>query len=208
MSNSSYNVHRVENTTDYTWQAFLRGDQNAFTQIYRQYAVNLFGFGRKFSVDEQLLDDAVQEVFVDLFLKREKLAGNIKNIKAYLFVALKNNLLKKLDKSRRIPTLGLDNFRELNFNIEYDAQQNMIDFEIEEETSFRLTKAISQLSKKQKEIIYLRFEEELDYPEIAQVLQISIESARKQIYRALKALRESLDNKDIATLVCIFIKKS
>ncbi|RKD90965.1 RNA polymerase sigma factor [Mangrovibacterium diazotrophicum] len=208
MSISSHNVHRVENTSDYTWQAFLRGDQDAFTQIYHQYAENLFRFGRKFSVDEQLLDDAVQEVFVDLYLKREKLAGNIKNIKAYLFVALKNNLLKKLDKSRRIPTLGLDNFRELNFEIEYDAQQNMINFEIEEETNVRLTQAINQLSKKQKEIIYLKFEEELDYPEIAEVLLISVESARKQIYRALKSLRESLDSEEFTTLLYIFVKKS
>lgn len=198
----------VDNTNDYTWQAFLIGDENAFTKVYHRYAESLFSFGRKFNVDEQLLDDAVQEVFVDLFLKRQKLAGSIKNVKAYLFVALKNNLLKKIDKSRRLPTLGLDNFRDLNFVIEYDAQQNMINSEIEDETNQRLTEAINQLSKKQKEIIYLKFEEELDYPEIAQVLKIGVESARKQIYRAIKSLRESLDHQELNTLFYIFLKKS
>ncbi len=197
-----------KNTTEYTWQAFLMGDEDAFTKIYHQYAEALFNFGRKFDVNEQLLDDAVQEVFVDLFLKRETHAGNIKNLKAYLFVALKNNLLKKLDKSRRLPTLGLDSFRSLDFKIEYDAQQHMIDLEIEDETTQKLTQAIEQLSKKQKEIIYLKFEEELDYPDIAQVLQISVESARKQIYRAIKSLRQSLDHQINTPLLYIFLKKS
>jgi len=199
---------RIENPNDYTWQSFLQGDENAFTKIYHQYSENLFSFGKKFNIDEQQLDDAVQEVFVDLFLKKRKLDANIQNLKAYLFVALKNNLLKKLDKSRRIRTLGVDNFRNLDFTIEYDAQQHMISSEIEDETNQRLTEAINQLSKRQKEIIYLKFEEELDYPEIAQILKISVESARKQIYRAIKSLRESLDFKELKTLLCIFIKKS
>ncbi|WP_163707328.1 RNA polymerase sigma factor [Mangrovibacterium lignilyticum] len=193
---------------DYTWQAFLNGNESAFTQLYNQYAKNLFSYGKKFNIDDQLVDDAVQEVFVDLFLKRKKLAGGIKDLKAYLFVSLKNNLLKKIEKKKRLPTLGLDNFSNLNFNIEYDPQENIISSEDQKETNERLSEAIGQLSKKQKEIIYLKFEEELDYPELAQVLQIGVESARKQIYRAMKSLRKSLDYKDLNTLIAFFIKKS
>ncbi|WP_372772692.1 RNA polymerase sigma factor [Mangrovibacterium sp.] len=197
----------AENTNDFTWQAFLNGDEDAFAKIYHLYSEPLFNFGRKFKVDEQLLDDAVQEVFIDLFLKRQKLAVKIKSIKAYLFVALKHNLLKKLNRSRKIYSLGIENFRDLDFNIDYDAQQTIINSEIEIETNQRLAEAIEKLSKKQKEIIYLKFEEELDYPEIAKILQISVESARKQIYRAIKALRESFDNHPIKTLLSIFLKK-
>lgn len=193
---------------DFQWQAFLNGDEKAFSAIYNRFAVNLYAYGKKFSVDEQLLDDAVQEVFVDFYMKRQSIVQEVKNPKAYLFVALKNNLLKKISLKKRITNIGFDNFRHLNFEVEYDAQEKLISSEIEEESRGKLQEAINQLSKKQKEIIYLKFEEELDYPEVAEVLQISIDSARKQLYRAIKSLRLSLDFEEINALIHLFIKKS
>lgn len=201
-------LRNEENNIDYTWYTFLRGDKSAFTRIYEQYAKNLFLFGKKFNPDEQAVDDAVQEVFVELYMKRDTLGDNIKNLKAYLFVALKNNLLKKSIKERKSPVLSMESFSNLDFNIEYDVQEILINTEIKSEASEKLSAAIAQLSKKQKEIIYLKFEEELDYPEIAEILQISIESARKQIYRAIKTLRQSIDLEEVRVLFSIFFKKS
>ncbi len=197
-----------KNNIDYTWYTFLKGDEGAFTRIYNQYAGNLFLFGKKFSTDAQIVDDAVQEVFVELYMKRETLGENIQNLKAYLFVALKNNLLKRSIKEKKIPVLSMESFSNLDFNIEYDIQETLINSEIKSEASERLSSAIEQLSKKQKEIIYLKFEEELDYPEIAKILQISIESARKQIYRAIKTLRQSIELQEIKILLSIFFKRN
>ena len=192
---------------NYNWQAFLKGNEEAFTYIYKQVAANLFSYGKKFNIDEENVNDAIQEVFVDLFLKRQKINIEIQNLKAYLFVALKNNLLKKLNHRKRIPTLTLDTYNDLDFNIVYDQQEQLIFKENTTSTNDKLNQAIETLSKKQKEIIYLKFEEELDYPEIAKIMQISIESARKQIYRALKTLRKSLDYKELETFFKLFIKK-
>lgn len=193
---------------DYTWYTFLRGDESGFTRIYNQYAGNLFRYGKKFNTDDQIVDDAVQEVFVELYMKRDTLGENIQNLKAYLFVALKNNLLKKSLKEKKSPVLSMENYSKLDFNIEYDIQETLINSEIKSEASQKLSSAIDQLSKKQKEIIYLKFEEELDYPEIAKILQISIESARKQIYRAIKNLRQSIESDGVKILLSIFFKKN
>lgn len=194
--------------TDFSWNALRANSEELFSQLYQHYAENLYAFGQKFSVGDDLLQDAVQEVFVDLFIRSREGTVSIANLKAYLFVALKNNLLKKIARKKRLPTLTFDVYQELDFNITYDPQEQLIASELNTESSRKLQAAIQALSKKQKEIIYLKFEEGLDYPDIARVLQISVESARKQIYRALKSLRESFDAKELQTLLCIFFKKS
>lgn len=194
--------------TDASWNALLLNCEDTFGQLYRHHADSLFAFGRKFTADEDLLQDAVQEVFVDLFVRSRDRSVSIFNLKAYLFVSLKNNLLKKSARKKKFPVVTLDVYKELDFNITYDPQEQLIASELNTESRLKLQTAIQALSKKQKEIIYLKFEEGLDYPDIARILQISIESARKQLYRALKSLRESFDAKKLQTLICIFFKKS
>lgn len=66
---------------------------------------------------------------------------------------------------------------------------------------------MSHLPEKQKEAVYLRFNEAMDYPEIAIILGITIESVRKQVYRALKTVRELLDNKSFTILFHFLQKK-
>lgn len=197
-----------EKRLDDTWNSVRTNADEAFTHIYHQYAGSLYRFGKKFDIDEELVYDAIQEVFVDLFLKSRDISSSVINLKAYLFVALKNNLLKKIDRQKRLPTLTIDIYKDLDFNITYDPQEQLLQKEHDLETNLKVSEAINALSKKQKEIIYLKFEEELDYPDIARVMQISVESARKQLYRAIKSLRESLGKEGIQTLLFIFSKKS
>ena len=59
----------------------------------------------------------------------------------------------------------------------------------------------------EKEIVYLKFEEELDYKDIAQIMGISVESARKSMHRAIRALRHVLDTESFYTVLIIIAKK-
>ncbi|MDP2335302.1 MAG: RNA polymerase sigma factor, partial [Bacteroidota bacterium] len=113
--------------------------------------------------------------------------------------------IKKLKSKRRFEggEISDDKFTELEFSAEYQ----LIEFEHNEELRIKLTNALNNLPRKQKEAVYLRFNESLDYPEIAIILGITIESVRKQVYRALKTVRELLDNKSIMTLFYFFSKK-
>jgi RNA polymerase sigma factor (sigma-70 family) len=192
----------------FLWQSFLKGDDRSFAIIYQQYAESLLSYGYKFNLDKEIVHDALQEVFIDLYLKRGKLHIGIDNLKGYLFTALKNNLLKKIIKKKRIGFDDLDTVQpELHFDIEYSFHDQLIELEISGETKRKLYTAIETLSSKQKEIIFLKFEEELDYPEIAKMLNITIESAHKQLYRALKSLRNLIDPKVLQTFFFFFQKK-
>lgn len=179
---------------DLLWSSFLNGDDKGFSVIYQLHINRLLSYGYKLCPDREWVHDSIQEVFLDLFLRRKKQDRHIKNLKAWLFVAIRNSLVKKMVKSRKFEPIVTDGEQEfIFFNTEYTIQEQLIDFEGSGELKEKLNAAVNNLPPKQKEIIYLKFEEELDYPEISAIMEISIESARKLMYRALLSLRKIVD---------------
>jgi len=189
------------------WDAFLKGDDKAFAGIYYAFVSALLSYGRKLTPDNDMLHDTVQEIFMDVYLKRNNQHNPIFNIKAYLFIALKNSLLRKLVNNRKYDDRELDDTLMGEFRVEYSFEEKLISYEISEEKRIRLQQAIVTLSSGQKEIIYLKFEEGLSYSEIAELMNITIESARKQLYRALLSLRHILDSESFMILFSFFRKK-
>lgn len=94
------------------------------------------------------------------------------------------------------------------FHTEYLFQHQNFGFELSDELLKKLQQNINNLPSRQKEIIYLKFEEEMEYPEIAFILNISVESARKLLYRALVTLRKTIDPKFAQTLLLVYFKKN
>jgi len=189
------------------WNSFLDGDDKAFAAVYDIFINALLSYGKKLTSDRELIHDAIQEIYLDLYQKRSIKHIPISNLKAYLFIALKNAILKKILQNRIYDDKEVDDHLLNEFNIEYSFQDQLISREISEEKHQRLQKAIVTLSFKQKEIIYLKFEEELEYPEISRLMKITVESARKQLYRALLSLRQILDNETFLILLSVLRKK-
>nr|MBD3620626.1 sigma-70 family RNA polymerase sigma factor [Sunxiuqinia sp.] len=196
------------NSIDFLWNAFLRGDDKSFSAIYQQHIEAMFSYGYKLSADREIVHDCIQEIFIDLFLKREKVNVRIENLKSYLFVALRNCIGKKMSKKRRFePIRSGEESNDISFQTEYSFQDKLIELEISGEIKKKLQTAVNSLPDRQKEIIYLKFEEEMDYSEIADILKISVESARKLLYRSLLSLRKIVDPAVVQTLFAIFFRK-
>lgn len=182
---------KAENNIWLVWKSFQSGDKEAFAYLYNLYVDVLYCYGTKLSKNEEMVKDAIQEVFLDLYLKRDKNETNPENLKYYLILALKRNLIKKLKRDRK---LVYTETNELLFEPEYSIEKTIIDQELVVAINRSVSNALNRLPSKQKEALYLRFNEALEYNEIAKLLNISIESVRKQVYRALKTLRKSLGN--------------
>ena len=182
------------------WGKFLSGNKEAFAFLYNYHINSLYRYGTKLCKDESLVKDAIQEVFMDLYLKRKKNRTNPSNIKFYLILALKRNLIKKIKRNKKYPTIV--STKELNFEPEYCIEKKIIDGEKEKEVHEIILESLRKLPSKQKEAVFLRFNESLEYDEIAKILNITIESARKQVYRAVKTLKK-LVKKQIIVL-CLF----
>lgn len=187
-----------------TWISFKGGNKEAFAIFYNAHIDRLFQYGQKLCVDVDTIKDAIQEVFLDLYLNREKLKTKPENLKYYLLLSLKRNLIKKLVYKRRFDWENKS--REKEIDLEFSAEYQLIEKEQDEETRSSVIQALNQLPQKQREAVYLRYNEALEYSEIAVILGITIESVRKQIYRALKTVRELIDNKPNVILLHFFQK--
>ena len=152
------------------FQRFVDGDDAAFTFIYNKYVDLLLQYGRSLGFEKEVLKDAIQDVFVKLYLNRRNLS-EVRNLKYYLFRSLKNNLLDMLKVS--VDTCSIDDYQ-YKFTIKWNILNELIAEEDKKEIEGKLNKLLSSLTGRQREIIYLRFIHELEYEEIASLMHLSL----------------------------------
>ena len=113
------------------------------------------------------------------------------NVKYYLFKSLKRKINRKYNK-RIIPVSRYfqDSMNEFDKRYTKSPEELIILSELASEKSFKLSVALNTLTEKQKQGLYLRFNREKSYMEIAEIMGVSIESSRTTVYRAIKALRK------------------
>ena len=171
------------------WTDFVKGDRAAFAYLYNKYIQELYNYGFKICGDEELVKDAIQEIFVSIYLNKHKLSQP-KSVKFYLMLALKRAVIKKIVQKRK--SIFHDDFEPF-FEPDLSIESSVVNQEEIEEQKTQVLQLLESLPSKQKEAVYLRFVEGLDYEEIAEILEVNIESARKQIYRAVKSMRDQLN---------------
>lgn len=156
--------------------------------LYDMYADQLFAYGMQFSSDKNQVMDAIHDLFLNLFKYRKNLAAT-DNVTFYLFRSLKNNLLKAENKNRRFLTKGTSHDEKSRDN---SIEDRICEQEFENERAYKLAKAVTTLSKKQRKALALRFTEERSYEEVAAIMNVSVQTSRTIIYRAIKTLRKQL----------------
>lgn len=186
------------------WKLFKSGDKEAFAVLYNLHIDALYHYGTKICKDDDAVKDSLQELFLELFLKRDKIDIVPSKLKYWLLLALKRNLIKKLQAGRKIYHVIME---PTDFDPEYNIEFQLIERERDEEFNAKVSLALNQLPSKQKEAIYLRFNECLEYHEIAAILEITVESVRKQVHRALKSIRQCFENDSIKIPFTGILKK-
>ena len=179
----------VENKSDerMLWSRFLKGDNQVLSLIYLHHANALFDYGCRFTVDQDLVKDCIQEVFCTLIRTRKNLSET-DNVRLYLLKSLKRRIIRDIkdvgNKPRSLddPDYSFD----LRFSENLDDQMN----ELDEEKRHLIAEAMQSLTDRQKEAIYLRFNRGLEYEEISFLLNLNYQSSRALIHRAIEKLRE------------------
>jgi len=184
-------MQETRNKDDSLWKDFRNGDDTALYKLYDLYADALLGFGMHFSRDTGLLKDCIHDLFLDLFKYRNSLSYT-DNVKFYMFKSLKRKIQKELSKKSLFDSDSDSKSLQGEAVPSYD--EVIIETEIEQENFKRLRQAVDKLPCQQQEALFLKFQQDLSYQQIAQIQNISIESARTNIYRAIKALRQSFEN--------------
>lgn len=183
------------------WHDLKAGDKSCFNQLFRKYYSGLYYYGLKIFPDPDFVKECIQEVFIRVWETRKSLA-DVKNVKAYLIVSVRRMILTQKEKNKGKQNLEIGQAE--NYSFFFDVNEFEKHEEISDEIRQVLLTAINSLTKNQREMIMLFFYHELTYPEIAQILEISIPAARNLMYRTLIHLRESIGERSLNTMKNMF----
>ncbi len=171
------------------WKKLKDGDKTALERIYSTHIAGLLKYGRKFSRNDSVIEDCVQDLFVELWKNREGL-GMTDSIQRYLMVALRRKVIRQLGRSKK--WVSDKEPTELDFDAEISIDHKLIELEISAERAVQVKEAMENLSKRQKEVIYLKYISGLDYEDIGEIMDINYQSARNLVSNALRALKKHL----------------
>jgi RNA polymerase sigma factor (sigma-70 family) len=166
--------------------SFLRGDNDAFVSIYNKYVDELFAYGIGLGFERETLKDAIQDTFVKFYVNKKQLK-DIVHLRYYLFRMLKNRLLdiyKSTSKERIFEIIELPFLIEASVLDELVAREDRIALETE------IGNLLKILTDRQREAVYLRFIQEMEYEEVASLLDMTPQAVRKLVARAIKRMRE------------------
>jgi RNA polymerase sigma factor (sigma-70 family) len=182
------------------WEDFRCGDESAFIHIYTTHFKDLISFGYQFCRDLQLIEDCVQDLFVDLRRKRIKLSPIKNSIRLYLFQALKRRIT---DYQKKLNKVNLSNCTEnYIFEIIQPHEAQIIDEQVYHELIDKLNCAIKQLTVRQREALYYLYFKNMSYEEIRVLMGLdNIKSVRNLIYKAIAALKPLIETSIIVLIV-------
>jgi RNA polymerase sigma-70 factor (family 1) len=179
--------------------AVATGDRSAFNQLYAAHINYVFNYIYLFTKSKEETEELLQEVFVNLWEKREKLA-EVESFKNYLFRAAKNRLITNV-RHMQVKHRVLSEIRR-----SADDSQHTTEYDVTfKEYHQVLKKAIEKLPPKRKLIFQMNIENGLSYDEIAHQLQISKSVVKNQFYKALDFIRQYLAQHGAGSLTVIII---
>jgi RNA polymerase sigma factor (sigma-70 family) len=184
-------------TEEALWQAVTEGCEVAFEQLYRCYFSDLFYYGKQYLREEEAVNDAIQDLFVDIWRTRRSL-GQARSVKLYLMISLR----RKIHRSQRPEERIRRNWEDLPESVlpTYASAEAIL---AERENDFfqaeRLNDWLTQLPARQHEALVLRYYHDMEYAEIAELLDIREQTSRNLVQKALQTLRKF----SISLIFCI-----
>lgn len=169
------------------WERLKAGDTAAFGEISTRYYRLLFDYGRKFTKDRELIKDVIQDVLLLIWQKREQIDSN-ENVKLYLLKIVRNRLYKELQKQQLRATEAY--FEQMEF---IDSEETLIiSTESAQSSIAKLNLHLKNLPKRQQEVLFLKFYQDLSNDEIAEVMHINRQSVANLLHNGLRLLKMRL----------------
>jgi RNA polymerase sigma factor (sigma-70 family) len=178
---------------------FIKGEQSCFEQIIHRHKNKVFAYISLYIRDEALAEDIFQDTFLKVIqsIKAGKYSDNGKFLSWVMRIA--HNLI--IDHFRRIKqmnTISNDNYESDLFNSKRFAEDNVEDNIIKRQIHQDVRRIISHLPEDQKEVVILRHYAGLSFKEIAEITNVSINTALGRMRYALINMRKLVDEKKIS----------
>jgi RNA polymerase sigma-70 factor (ECF subfamily) len=177
-----YNIY-----TDRELLSFLKSDNHAaFAEIYNRYWSIMYMHALKMLCNEEDARDTVQEVFTTLWTKAAHITSGA-NLAGYLYVATKNRVIDLIAQHK----VRANYLESLSLFIDENSN-TIVEAITQKELMLALYAEIEQLPPKMKVIVEMRIKQQLSYKAIAEELDISDTTVKKQISNSIKILKTRL----------------
>lgn len=186
------------------WQSFKNGDNTSFEKIYHSYFDKLYDYGLRLVDDREMVKDTIHDLFVKLWKNKSNL-GNVTAVRPYLLVALRSSIFNKLEQEKRLKFTDVQ--EETGFEVLFSVESDYINKESNRTQAKKLIDAINQLTSRQKEVIYLRYFQEMEYEDVANIMDITVKATYKLNARALEMLRSIMGTTSITLFLLLAILK-
>jgi RNA polymerase sigma factor (sigma-70 family) len=184
--------------------AIRSGDYDAFTLLYNKYIHTLTQYGLKFIADLPAVEDCLHDVFVWLWANRQKLDMHT-SVKSYLFKAVRTTMMHWLQKQNRLRGLNPGDEQGYLFELQLTPETRVLHNESQRQLRQQIEGVLNVLTPKQKEVIYLRYYEGLDFEEIARNMKLSVKACYKLMGRAIAILREKIPGSLALLLILLLL---
>ncbi len=185
-------MHQLDIRID--WKAFVAGDERIFDHVYNTFFDVLYNYGCKYTSNRELVEDAVQDLFVRFWKNRASL-NEPPSLKNYLFKAFRNHMNDRLKADGRY--IAADFGEQHMFEAVPSPEAVRVAAERVEAKQVKLAEAMTKLTDRQREAIFLRFYEGFSYPDIAELMGITVKATYKLMARSIDTIRDSLGRNSI-----------
>ncbi len=167
------------------FEEFRKGNENAYEKIFQKYYPPLCSFALQYLPEKETCEDIVQEVMIAIWEKKT-IFKNVDAFKTYLYTSVKNKALNVI-KHQKVKTRHEDEIKFL------DSEEFFTDKIIEEEVHAILFECYKALPEQCHRVFKLSYLEGLRLKEVAEKLNISVNTVKTQKYRAIKLIKERFE---------------
>lgn len=171
----------------YIWEEFKNGEEYALSYVYNQNIDFLFCFGKRISKDEDFILDVIQDLFYEL-IRTKKNLGKTDNIRLYLLKSFRRKLIRELQRKQK--QSGSNDEIEIQPDIVFSVEEDIISTEENSKRLEIIRQGMKELNQKQREVLYYKFTLGFDYTQISEIMQVTNDSARQLVSRAIASLKK------------------
>ena len=169
------------------WSKLKAGDEKSFSLLFEKYYADLINYGNSFSPFAEKVQDCVQDVFADIWLYRDSLQEpNL--VKAYLLSSVRKRIARLYERDHIFKKITTTD--SIEFLFDFSVEHDFIDDEATAERVSYLNKLLNDLPSRQKEALFLRYNQGLSVEQIAEMLDVNYQSANNLLHRGLLKLRK------------------
>jgi RNA polymerase sigma factor (sigma-70 family) len=185
------------------WNAFQKGNKEAFATLYNRYAELLKESSMRISNEKDMVEDCIHEFFLNIWKNKMNLAAP-QSVKAYLVSSVHRMVIRELKKRRTWQHM----FRDVVFpKVTPSVEEQIITDQTKSERQKKVRNSLSALTKRQQEAVYLKFYANNSYPQIAEKMSITTDSVYNLVSKAIENIEREL-GKTSAHTFCINHKKT